>query len=108
MDFDSFNKLLSEVASGQATSVDYDVIVSGVREHCGFVLTEEDGTINVENENKETWIIIKRNGSKEVVGTCADVIVLDRSNPELVKAILDGADNAPSMNLYVKGDANEK
>ena len=101
MDFDSFNKLLSEVASGQVTSVDYDVIVSGVKKHCGFVLTEKDGSINVENANKEPWINLKRNGSKEVVGTCADVIVLDRSNPELVEAILDGADNAPFMNLYV-------
>lgn len=101
MDFDSFNKLLSEVASGQVTSVDYDVIVSGVKKHCGFVLTEKDGTLKVQNANKEPWIIIKRNGSKEVVGTCADVIVLDRSNPELVEAILDGADNAPFMNLYV-------
>ena len=101
MDFYSFNKLLSEVASGQVTSVDYDVIVSGVKKHCGFVLTEKDGTINVENANKEPWIIIKRNGSKEVVGTCADVIVLDRSNPELVEAIMDGADNAPFLHLYV-------
>ena len=100
MDFDSFNKLLSGVASGQVTSVDYDVIVSGVKKHCGFVLTDK-GTINVENADREPWIIIKRNGSKEVVGTCADVIVLDRSNPELVEAILDGADNAPFMNLYV-------
>ena len=101
MDFDSFNKLLSEVASGQVTSVDYDVIVSGVRKHCGFVLTEKDGTINVDNADKEPWIIIKRNGSKEVVGTGADVIVLDRSNPELIEAIMDGADNAPFLHLYV-------
>ena len=99
MDFVSFNKLLGEVASGQATSVDYDVIVSSVKKHCGFVLTEKDGTINVENANKEPWIIIKRNGSKEVVGTCADVIVLDRSNPELVEAILDGADEEPFVSL---------
>ena len=105
MEFDSFNKLLGEVASGQATSVDYDVIVSGVKKHCGFVLIEEDGTINVENANKEPWIIIS---SKEVVVFCADVIVLDRSNPELVEAILDGADNAPSMDLFIAGDANEK
>lgn len=100
MEFVSFNKLLGEVASGQATSVDYDVIVSGVKKHCGFVLTE-DGIINVQNADREPWIIIKRNGSKDVVGTGADVIVLDRSNPELVEAILDGADNAPFMNLYV-------
>ena len=101
MEFVSFNKLLSEVANGQATSVGYDVIVSGVKKHCGFVLTEKDGTVNVQTQDKEPWIIIKRNGSKEVVGTGADVIVLDRSNPELVEAILDGADNAPFMNLYV-------
>ena len=98
MDFDSFNKLLSEVASGQVTSVDYDVIVSGVKKHCGFVLTEKDGTINVENANKEPWIIIRKNGC---VSVGANTIVLDRSNPELVEAILDGADNAPFMNLYV-------
>ena len=98
MDFDSFNKLLSEVASGQVTSVDYDVIVSGVKKHCGFVLTEKDGTINVENANKEPWIIIRKNGC---VSVGANTIVLDRRNPELVEAILDGADNAPFMNLYV-------
>lgn len=101
MEFVSFNKLLGEVASGQATSIDYDVIVSGVKKHCGFVLTEKDGTINVEKAGYEPWIIIKRNGSKEVVGTGADVIVLDRSNPELVEAILDGVDDAPFFNLYV-------
>lgn len=101
MEFVSFNKLLGEVASGQATSIDYEVIVSGVKKHCGFLLTEKDGTVNVQTQDKEPWIIIKRNGSKEVVGTGADVIVLDRSNPELVEAILDGADNAPFMNLYV-------
>lgn len=101
MEFVSFNKLLGEVANGQVTTVDYDVIVSGVKKHCGFVLTEKDGTINVENADKEPWIIIKRNGSKEVVGTGSDVIVLDRSNPELIEAIMDGADNAPFFNLYV-------
>ena len=99
MDFISFNKLLGEVASGQVTSVDYEVIVSGVKKHCGFVLTEEDGTINVENADREPWIIIKRNGSKEVVETGADVIVLDRSNPELIEAIMDGADDAPFLHL---------
>ena len=99
MDFISFNKLLGEVASGQVTSVDYEVIVSGVKKHCGFVLTEEDGTINVENADREPWIIIKRNGSKEVVETGADVIVLDRSNPELIEAIMDGADEAPFVSL---------
>ena len=101
MEFVSFNKLLGEVASGQVTSVNYDVIVSGVKKHCGFLLTEKDGTVNVETQNYEPWIIIKRNGSKEVVGTGADIIVLDRSNPELVEAIMDGADNAPFFNLYV-------
>ena len=101
MEFVSFNKLLGEVSSGQATSVDYDVIVSGVKKHCGFVLTEKDGTVNVQTQDKEPWIIIKRNGSKEVVGTGADVIVLDISNPELIEAIMDGADNAPFLNLYV-------
>ena len=64
-------------------------------------MTEKDGTINVDNADKEPWIIIKRNGSKEVVGTGADVIVLDRSNPELIEAIMDGADNAPFLHLYV-------
>lgn len=101
MEFVSFNKLLGEVANGQATSIDYEVIASGVKKHCGFLLTEKDGTVNVQTQDKEPWIIIKRNGSKEVVGTGGDVIVLDRSNPELVEAILDGADNAPFFNLYV-------
>ena len=95
MDFVSFNKLLSEVASGQATSVDYDVIVSGVRKHCGFVLTE-DGTINVQNADREPWIIIRKNGC---VSVGANTIVLDRSNPELIEAILDGADEAPFLRL---------
>ena len=96
MEFVSFNKLLSEVASGQATSVDYDVIVNGVKKHCGFVLTEEDGTINVENADREPWIIIRKNGC---VSVGANTIVLDRSNPELVEAILDGADEAPFVSL---------
>ena len=98
MEFVSFNKLLGEVASGQATSIDYDVIVSGVKKHCGFVLIRKDGTINVDNADYEPWIIIKRNGC---VSVGANTIVLDRSNPELIEAIMDGADNVPFFNLYV-------
>ena len=98
MEFVSFNKLLGEVASGQATSIDYDVIVSGVKKYCGFIWTEKDGTVNIETADYEPWIIIKRNGC---VSVGANTIVLDRSNPELVEAILDGADDAPFFNLYV-------
>lgn len=98
MEFVSFNKLLGEVASGQATSVDYDVIVSGVKKHCGFLLTEKDGTVNVQTQDKEPWIIIRKNGC---VSVGANTIVLDRSNPELIEAIMEGADDAPFLNLYV-------
>lgn len=95
MEFFLFHIFLGEVATGEVTSVDYDDIVRGVRKHCGFVLIEEDGTINVQNADRNPWIIIRKNGG---VSVRSSTIVLDRSNPELVQAILDGADEAPFLN----------
>lgn len=98
MEFVSLTNLIGELAVDSTATVDYDVIFAGVRKHCGFVLTEKDGTVNIQNSDKQPWIIIKNHGNVSIED---NVIVLDRSNPELVEAILDGADNAPFMNLYV-------
>lgn len=95
MEFASLTRLISELAVKPTAAVDYDVIVSGVKKHCGFVLTEKDGTINVQNKDKEPWIIIERNGCAPAIVDGINAIVLDRSNPKLIEAIMDGVDNAP-------------